>query len=309
MNGTLHGRTYPIGGRPELEIIADDESIHKLVDLRDVRERPCRSAVRLFVLGGERLPAMDMPPEEAYPVIMDTGDIIVFGDTKRRWADWYGKARSVVVTEAGIGVIVVPGFSRYNPDFIVRLVIRPVLDSLLAARGYLLLHASAVMTPGGVCIVAGHAGTGKTTLLGRLLNAGFPFVGDDRVLAKRHKDGGILVSALPEYIRAGIDDTAPKRRMMPSLVHTEPAKPRLVVYTGSSEQSGGIREIGSAEAAGRILDLTPFARTDPLFSDAFDTAGALAETARHFLVGWWGDPVAREKAVLEVIAAMTGPHP
>jgi len=309
MNGTLHGRTYPIGGKPELEIIADDQFIHSLVDLRDVRERPCRSAVRLFVLGGEWLPAMDMPPEETYPVIMNTEDVIAFGDTKRRWADWYGKARSVVFTEAGIGVIVVPGFSRYNPDFIVRLVIRPVLDSLLAARGYLPLHASAVMTPGGACIVAGHTGTGKTTLLGGLLKAGFPFIGDDRVLAKRHEDGRILVSSLPEYIRAGIDDTGPKRRLVPTRIHTEPSRPRLVFYPDSLEQSEGVREIGPAEAAGRILDLAPFARTDPLFVNAFDAAVELAENAAHFIIGWWGDPALREKAVLEVVAAMTGPHP
>jgi len=57
-------------------------------------------------------------------------------------------------------------------------------------RGYLLLHASAVSRHGRTVVLAGPPGAGKSTAAVHLVEAGFRFVSNDRILAK----------PFPEYV-------------------------------------------------------------------------------------------------------------
>jgi hypothetical protein len=57
-------------------------------------------------------------------------------------------------------------------------------------RGGEALHASAVLTPHGIIAFSGPAGSGKSTIAGSLLKAGFPLMSDD-CLVLIEKDGKI----------------------------------------------------------------------------------------------------------------------
>jgi len=61
---------------------------------------------------------------------------------------------------------------------------------LILRRGFLLLHASAVSRHGRTVVLAGPPGAGKSTAAVHLVEAGFRFVSNDRILAK----------PFPEYV-------------------------------------------------------------------------------------------------------------
>jgi hypothetical protein len=71
-----------------------------------------------------------------------------------------------------------------------------VLPLVLTIRGRKALHATAVLTPAGVCAFTGPTGTGKSTLAASLLLAGYPVLSDD-CLVLEEQDGQVL--ATPAY--------------------------------------------------------------------------------------------------------------
>jgi hypothetical protein len=82
------------------------------------------------------------------------------------------------------------------PHTMRHLLLDQVLPLVLTIRGRRALHATAVLTPAGVCAFAGPTGTGKSTLAASLLLAGYPVLGDD-CLVLEERDGQIL--ATPAY--------------------------------------------------------------------------------------------------------------
>jgi hypothetical protein len=76
------------------------------------------------------------------------------------------------------------------------LLLDQVLPLVLTIRGRRALHATAVLTPAGVCAFAGPTGTGKSTLAASWLLAGYPVLGDD-CLVLEERDGQVL--ATPAY--------------------------------------------------------------------------------------------------------------
>jgi hypothetical protein len=76
------------------------------------------------------------------------------------------------------------------------LLLDQVLPLVLTIRGRKALHASAVLTPAGVCALTGPTGTGKSTLAASLLRADNPVLSDD-CLVLEARDGQIL--ATPAY--------------------------------------------------------------------------------------------------------------
>lgn len=73
------------------------------------------------------------------------------------------------------------------------------LGALLHQRGFLVLHASGVVTDGGCVLFAGESGAGKSTLLAELLRRGFKMVVDD-VCAVRFGDADRPI-VVPSYPR------------------------------------------------------------------------------------------------------------
>lgn len=87
------------------------------------------------------------------------------------------------------------------------------IPALLWMRGDILLHAAAAVLPGAdsAIIIAGHSGTGKTTVLTQLAEAGARIVTDDIV----RLDAELVISGLPGLLRLapGMDRTvAPEQR-------------------------------------------------------------------------------------------------
>jgi len=88
------------------------------------------------------------------------------------------------------------------------------IPALLWMRGDILLHAAAAVIPGAdsAIIIAGHSGTGKTTVLTQLAEAGARIVADDIV----RLDADLTISGLPGLLRlgsGGVDRTvAPGQR-------------------------------------------------------------------------------------------------
>jgi hypothetical protein len=76
------------------------------------------------------------------------------------------------------------------------LLLDQVLPLVLTIRGRKALHATAVLTPDGVCVFTAPTGTGKSTLAASLLLAGYPVLSDD-CLVLEERDGQVLAS--PAY--------------------------------------------------------------------------------------------------------------
>jgi hypothetical protein len=77
-----------------------------------------------------------------------------------------------------------------DPDWI-RTLLDTVLWSVALLRGAALLHAGAVLSPRGVVAIVGAQGAGKSSLVGQLLNDGWPLFTDD-ILAYRRKDDRVI---------------------------------------------------------------------------------------------------------------------
>lgn len=92
-----------------------------------------------------------------------------------------------------------------NLAITVRKAVREVLLDYCAARGYAMLHASAVARAGRVVIVAGDKGSGKTTLaLSAALTRGYQYLSNDHLIL--YQDSGRLVATslpTPIPVKAG----------------------------------------------------------------------------------------------------------
>jgi hypothetical protein len=76
------------------------------------------------------------------------------------------------------------------------LLLDQVLPLVLNLKGREALHATAILTPLGVCAFTGPAGTGKSTLAASFLRAGYPVLSDD-CLVLEEANGRIF--AIPAY--------------------------------------------------------------------------------------------------------------
>ena len=83
-----------------------------------------------------------------------------------------------------------------SADTVRHLVLDQVFPMVLNRRGREALHATAIVTPKGVCAFSGPAGSGKSTLAASFFLAGFGALGDD-CLALEEQNGSIRV--LPGY--------------------------------------------------------------------------------------------------------------
>jgi hypothetical protein len=95
----------------------------------------------------------------------------------------------------GREIVCLPGL-EIPPHTLRHLLLDQVLPLVLTIRGRKALHATAVLTPAGVCAFAGPTGTGKSTLAASLLLTGYPVLSDDCLVVEEH-DGQVL--AIPAY--------------------------------------------------------------------------------------------------------------
>jgi hypothetical protein len=114
---------------------------------------------------------------------VEGGYLIRFHGLADFFAD--GSGREVVVCD-----------SQTSLDTLRHLFLDQVLPLVLNLRGQDALHATAVLTPRGVCAFVGSSGTGKSTLAGAFQLAGYPVLSDDCLVVR---DEGQHIMATPAY--------------------------------------------------------------------------------------------------------------
>jgi len=100
-----------------------------------------------------------------------------------------------VVDVAGRDIIVMAD-SETPSDTLRHLLLDQVLPLVLNLQGHEALHATAVLTPRGVCAFMGPAGTGKSTLAASFLLAGYPVISDDCLVLE---EDSVRIVAPPAY--------------------------------------------------------------------------------------------------------------
>lgn len=88
-------------------------------------------------------------------------------------------------------------WSGTEPETLRHLLLNQVLPLILNLRGRDALHATAILTPDGVCAFAGQAGAGKSTLAASFLLAGYPVIGDDCLLLDERDTRVVAIPAYP----------------------------------------------------------------------------------------------------------------
>jgi len=299
----LKKKVYSIGGSPELVVYGDINPVFaatELIPSEDHTAEPERDAIRIFFLGGTQAAAapLEIPPDTR-PVFEDS-DVTIKAKGAYRYGEWYGRARSITDLERKLAIIVLPGLKPLNKDFISRFIFRPILDSLLSERGYIPIHAAGIAFGTGGCIIAGPAGSGKTSLLTGLVERGFGFMADDRILVKEDSVKGVCMHAFPEYIRCAVTARGPKRLVLPppTAIETTPVHFILILEGKSAINTPSLKAIGKAEAAARLFqfisaNLEPFAR-----HRAFNIIGDLCDISNAYVVRGWGNP----RAVIRLTA-------
>jgi len=170
--------------------------------------------------------------------------------------DWANGTATVAVSTA---------FLRSEPSFVARLGLETPVATLLAWRGYAVVHAGAVVGAAGAVVLRGPSGAGKSTLVAAAHRAGLEVLGDETILVAR-EDPDELVAAVrdpllsPEmyealgYNGAGSAGSGEKRRLdlfASSTPHKRKARRRAVVLLGPFEGQAARLEALSPE---RFLD-------------------------------------------------------
>jgi hypothetical protein len=83
------------------------------------------------------------------------------------------------------------------PHTLRHLLLDQVLPLVLTLRGRKALHATAVLTPAGVCAFTATTGTGKSTLAASLLLAGYPVLSDDCLVLEEQNEQVLATPAYP----------------------------------------------------------------------------------------------------------------
>ena len=299
--GKLERRVYLIGGRPQLVVHSDCQEALEAVEIRCTagsKRNPDKDAVHIFILGGgsAELAQVEVPPGASDVFV--TKYVVIKSDNSHRYGDWYGKAETVTDLTNRRAVISIPDIGYFNRDFVSRMVFRPVLDRLLFECGFISLHAAGVVSGRTGCIIAGNAGTGKSTLLHGLLEEGLDFLADDRIFVKKGN-----IHSFPEYIRLPRTRTGPKYPVVPQDSPVHRVLPKAILFLEKDEEDTKdlCKPVGKTEAAARLLQFLPPFTEEHMLKKAFSVIGDMCGEADIFLVKGWGTPRKRLRSVLNIL--------
>ena len=297
---------YRIGGEPELVVYGDTTAVFKATELRAAHDNsvnPKSDAIRIYFFGGASCENIPVEIPHTARFLYESEDVVLKADGFVRYGDWYGKARSVADLQQKQAVIVVPGLNGLNIDFVSRFIFRPVLDRLLAANGYIPFHAAGVVSSDGGCLIMGPAGAGKSSLVKGLVESGFQFLADDRILIKHGGPGGLFIHAFPEYIRYSVSEHSLKRMFSPpDTADTVVPVSRILFLDGNkTDSSTNIGHISKAEAAAKLMHYISSNLEPELRCQAFTITGDICSTSCACVVNGWGDPHGCIQAVTDVL--------
>lgn len=136
-------------------------------------------AIVIDDLGEGTVPA-GVPENPEFVVLVDGRAVLTL---HRESGDWKLRASGLLsfsITEdlSRVSVLRAPGT---NPNFAPMLLVGAALATVATLGGKVVLHASAISTPGGVIAFAGQSGQGKSTVAALAALAGAPLFADDVV--------------------------------------------------------------------------------------------------------------------------------
>jgi hypothetical protein len=201
----------------------------------------------------------------------------------------------------------------------------------LRSRGLFHLHAGSLVTPGGDgLLVAGHAGSGKSTLTVALLEAGCGHLGDDAVFLEAAGEGvRVLAMPRPFHVAPGtaaafprvaalLTDHLPageKRRLDPRAAWPGREReamdaPRVLLFpriTGAAETV--VERVSSAEALGELVESSTLVVVDglPRRDEHLDVLRRIADGGAAFAVGLGRDLLAAPAEVARRVLDATAP--
>jgi hypothetical protein len=174
-----------------------------------------------------------------------------------------------------------------EPGFVGVLVAGLVTAMLLALRGDVVLHASAVEVDGAAIALAGASGAGKSTLAAVLCAAGATLVTDDLLRVGRGPDGSVLcIGGAPQLRLRPHGAWAVERFATPQRVSST-ADRRLALEPANS--------IGDARPLAVIALIRPSRSASDVHIDQLGRRPALVRLAENMRIVGWKDPTTLQR--------------
>ena len=162
---------------------------------------PCAADVVVRVVGDLPSPLIQTARYESGRTADGSATVTIVQDVRGvmcfRYSDGTAVDVDVGVEPVDIRAVIAPG--QTLDDLAVYLV-GPVLGFVLRAKGILALHASAVAVDDGCVLVAGPAGSGKSTTAAALALRGRQVLADD-LTAVRFTDDGVVAAPASDHLR------------------------------------------------------------------------------------------------------------
>jgi hypothetical protein len=208
-----------------------------------------------------REPVLDRRGELVAWAETDAGSVFATAATDDGLAVWCSVTGSYLLSADPPRVVVEPA-PGILPWQLEHRLLSTIVPTLLADRGDLMLHASAVVAGGQAVLFCGPSGRGKSTLALVLSREGFPVLAEDGVAVAEGPDGPEAWPGARD-VRMKAGELAPGHRLYPSGLHrTEDDQPTGVpvaafVVLGErgarldTERLDGPR--GLAELAGTLM--------------------------------------------------------
>ena len=300
IRGTLYCRRYPIGTL-NLIIRTDVKNLFDSIDMCPFEDEAASDTetVELFVLGRAGASAVPIDiPQDAIPLIIEQrcrlaqSGGIVFGF-------WHGRARSMTKTGGGFAVISIPDLRGMNTRYLARTVVRPILDRLIMDTGRVILHAAAAVKNNAGIILVGNAGSGKSTIVHGLMDRGWAFLGDDRVVLVMEDSGREAIHAFPEYIRHASTKSGPKQCIIPAKT-TVHARPSALIFLTPSTGAPELTRISPADASARLVQAVPRLWNQQGYECVLDIIVATCATAKCWTMACGSKP----ESTVDVVTAL-----
>ena len=145
-------------------------------------------------------PGGDLNRSDVYPWKDASGIPIAWSgtDVTGGWIYWNNIARFVY--DKTINLVTVYAPPKTGHDLINELYIENTLPFILSLRGFEVIHASAILAPGGVIAFSAFSGTGKSTTAYALQSRGYSVWADDAVIF-RPDQGKFICEPIPFNLR------------------------------------------------------------------------------------------------------------
>ncbi len=171
-----------------IRYIACGQIIDSEIPLPELSSHPATEGAPSILIRQSSLPFPDFSDWFHRWVMPDGSTWLQIGRQHRDYLLRFPDMADFLVETESATIYVYAG-SKSSPETLRHLLLDQVLPLVIASAGKLLLHASAVLVPGGIAVFMGESGKGKSTLAASFCEAGYPLVTDDCLLIEQRDDG------------------------------------------------------------------------------------------------------------------------